>query len=409
MEYIRGETLAEKMRRRADVSLSQKLQLLSELCAGLAHAHESEIIHRDIKPANLMVDPHGRLKILDFGIARASEIGRTRVGIQLTRLNVQIGTPGYMSPEQIEAQPIDTRSDVFAVGAVAYELIAYREAFPGATTRQIENKVVGEDPQPLTMAVEGLSEIAAVIGTALEKTLQALQDARQLERADGFVRGWSRRAPRCSAPPAPVPAAHGERKPPQDRAVRARTRAGRPGANEFACRSAMVPCRATHAPARCWRRSGPPDVECAPNETPGQPTWRNADVGTSGAPRHALCPDPAAQRLKKRTGHASSAARRAGVRDRCHRRPGDDWCGRRYLVPMRPKTNNLSMRCRWVAPSTSASTAGRGAECFAARSRVSRSRFGAATDTCSPASLAMQATNGRLVRRNRTCGNARSA
>ena len=70
MEYVRGETLAEKIKRRAPMSLAQKLKLMVELCSGLAHAHEAGIIHRDIKPANLMVDQHGRLKILDFGIAR---------------------------------------------------------------------------------------------------------------------------------------------------------------------------------------------------------------------------------------------------------------------------------------------------------------------------------------------------
>ena len=73
MEYVRGETLAEKIKRRAPMSLAQKLKLMVELCAGLAHAHEAGIIHRDIKPANLMVDQQGRLKILDFGIARVAE------------------------------------------------------------------------------------------------------------------------------------------------------------------------------------------------------------------------------------------------------------------------------------------------------------------------------------------------
>ena len=80
MEYVRGETLAEKIKRRAPMSLAQKLKLMTELCSGLAHAHEAGIIHRDIKPANLMVDQHGRLKILDFGIARMHEASMTRVG-----------------------------------------------------------------------------------------------------------------------------------------------------------------------------------------------------------------------------------------------------------------------------------------------------------------------------------------
>src|SRR6185295_5730423 len=96
MEYVRGETLAEMIKRRATLSVSKKLKLMEELCAGLAQAHEAGIIHRDIKPANLMVDQQGRLKILDFGIARVAEGNKTRLGLPLTQVNMMIGTPGYM-------------------------------------------------------------------------------------------------------------------------------------------------------------------------------------------------------------------------------------------------------------------------------------------------------------------------
>jgi len=142
MEYVRGETVAEKIKRKAPLSLTDKLKLMMELCAGLAHAHEAGIIHRDIKPANLMVDHHRRLRLLDFGIARVVEAGMTMAGLEITQINTRIGTPGYMSPEQHKGAEIDRRSDIFAVGAVFYELLAYREAFPGSTTRQIEKKVL---------------------------------------------------------------------------------------------------------------------------------------------------------------------------------------------------------------------------------------------------------------------------
>jgi len=185
MEYVRGETLAEKIKRRATLTLGQKLKLMEELCAGLGQAHEAGIIHRDIKPANLMVEQQGRLKILDFGIARVAEGNTTRVGMQVTQVNVRIGTPGYMSPEQIEGGDIDQRSDVFAVGTVFYELLAYREAFSGGTTRQIENKVLEAQPAPLTALVQGLEpEIAAIVSRALEKDPNArFQDAAEFERA----------------------------------------------------------------------------------------------------------------------------------------------------------------------------------------------------------------------------------
>jgi serine/threonine protein kinase len=201
MEYVRGETLAEKIKRRAPLSLSQQLKLMVELCSGLAHAHEAGIIHRDIKPANLMVDQYGRLKILDFGIARVSE-GLTRMGVQVTQLNMRIGTPGYMSPEQIERGEIDRRSDIFAVGAVCYELISFREAFTGANTRQVENKVLQSQPERLTSLIPGLDpDIEQIINKALAKDPNdRYQDAAALEEAFERLR-W-----RIGREPTPVPA-----------------------------------------------------------------------------------------------------------------------------------------------------------------------------------------------------------
>lgn len=170
MEYVRGESLAEKIRRQAPMSLGQKVRLMAELCDGLAHAHGAGIIHRDIKPANLMVDQHGRLKILDFGIAREGDGRHAPGAAPLTRLNTSIGTPGYMSPEQIEGVEIDHRADLFSAGTVCYELLAYREAFGGATTRQIEKRVMHDDPPPLTDAVPGLDpRIADIIALAMKK------------------------------------------------------------------------------------------------------------------------------------------------------------------------------------------------------------------------------------------------
>src|SRR5215207_4528986 len=125
MEYVRGETLLQKVRRQKELSLGTRLQYVEELCAGLAHAHEAGIIHRDIKPANLIVAPSGTLKILDFGLARLADSS------SMTQSGTVMGTLNYMSPEQITGQPLDRRSDMFAVGAVFYELLSYQQAFPG--------------------------------------------------------------------------------------------------------------------------------------------------------------------------------------------------------------------------------------------------------------------------------------
>ncbi len=184
MEYVRGETLAEKIKRKAELSLRQKLKLLIELCSGLAHAHEAGVIHRDVKPANLMVDQQGRLKIVDFGISRVAD-ALTQVGAQLTQLNMQIGTPGYMSPEQIEGNDVDHRCDIFSVGAVAYELLSGHEAFSGANTKQVERSVLQAQPAPLVSLVADLDPaVADIVTTALEKDPnRRYQDAQSMEEA----------------------------------------------------------------------------------------------------------------------------------------------------------------------------------------------------------------------------------
>ena len=205
MEYVRGETLAEMIKRRAPLSIGQKLTLMMELCAGLAQAHNADIVHRDIKPANLMVDQQGRLKILDFGIARVTEDNRTRVG-PLTQVNMMIGTPGYMSPEQLEAGEVDHRSDIFAVGAVCYELLSSREAFGGIDTQQVERRVLAAKPAPLSSLVPGIDpEIDEIIQRALKRDPnKRYQDAATFEKALERVRlrmGPDERA----EPPRPAP------------------------------------------------------------------------------------------------------------------------------------------------------------------------------------------------------------
>lgn len=171
MEYVRGETMEEKIKRRAQMTVPQKLRLLGELCAGLGHAHSAGIIHRDVKPANLMVDLDDHLKILDFGIARVADSNLTRMVDPSGGMGpTQIGTLGYMSPEQTQGKPIDARTDVFAVGAVAYELLSGVPAFTGATARDLEASVLRAQPLPLTTRVQGLDpEIDAIVRTALSR------------------------------------------------------------------------------------------------------------------------------------------------------------------------------------------------------------------------------------------------
>jgi len=161
MEYVPGEPLVQIIRRKAALSLADKLRWMTELCAGAGYAHRMSIVHRDIKPANLIIDKAGRLKILDFGIARmlgtASNTGT-------------IGTPGYMAPEQIRGETVDHRADLFSIGVVFYELMAFTEAFRGDSPATVMHRVLFDTPVPLRqLVVDCHPEIAAICERALQK------------------------------------------------------------------------------------------------------------------------------------------------------------------------------------------------------------------------------------------------
>jgi serine/threonine-protein kinase len=188
MEYIHGETLAELIRRRPQLPVPVRLRWMEELCSAVGYAHARGIIHRDIKPPNLMIDAYGQIKVLDFGIARMQ-------GTLVTNATALIGTPGYTAPEQIRGGQIDHRSDLFSIGVVCYELLAYTEAFPGDTVHVITNKILNEDPLPLSRLCSVDSELEAAVMKALQKSAdarfastdalrQALADARARLEAD---------------------------------------------------------------------------------------------------------------------------------------------------------------------------------------------------------------------------------
>ena len=178
MEYVTGQTLAEIIKASEPLSIARKIELLEELCAGLGYAHRQGIVHRDIKPANLMLDSEGLLKILDFGIARVSESMMTQTG-------VLIGTLNYMSPEQVAGSTVDARSDIFAVGAVAYELFTYRMAFPGNLQTGILHKILHTEPEPLRSLCPWLDQdVVRIIEKALGKQPEARYQDLKTMRTD---------------------------------------------------------------------------------------------------------------------------------------------------------------------------------------------------------------------------------
>ena len=182
MEYVEGDSLADIIRGRKAVPLSDKISYIEQLCAGLHFAHRAGIVHRDIKPANVMVDGEGMLRILDFGIARVEGSGLTQDGALIGSLN-------YMSPEQMLGRPIDHRSDIFSVGTVAYELIAYQQAFKGNINDGLLHRLPHEDPPPLGSLVPGLpAGLEDVIMQALQKLPEhRFQDLAEMRAAVAAV------------------------------------------------------------------------------------------------------------------------------------------------------------------------------------------------------------------------------
>jgi serine/threonine protein kinase len=162
MEYLEGLDLNHKIRQER-LSYDTKMQIMIDVCQGLAFAHGHGIIHRDIKPANVFVTTQGRVKILDFGLARGALSDITQTGKIM-------GTPNYMAPEQIRGDDVDHRADIFATGVVFYELLSGRKAFEGDSVATTIYKVLQTNPTPLHQIDEQLpSTLSAIIERALAK------------------------------------------------------------------------------------------------------------------------------------------------------------------------------------------------------------------------------------------------
>lgn len=160
MERLRGVGLPVYLQSAA-ITLDQRLDLMRQLCDGLQAAHDSGVIHRDIKPSNLFIEPDGRLKILDFGLARLQ-------ASTLTASGQIVGTPHFMSPEQAMGRQVDARSDIFSAGAVGYLIITGRLPFRAPDLRQTLHALLNDSPAPITEA-EAPPAVAAILAKALAK------------------------------------------------------------------------------------------------------------------------------------------------------------------------------------------------------------------------------------------------
>jgi len=180
MEYMRGQTLAQLLKKRAKLSLNEFAEIFVQVAKGLAHAHRRGVVHRDIKPSNIMLytDVKEKLgvKLLDFGIAKSlADIDET--SLHLTHTGQVIGSPFYMSPEQCRALPVDTRSDIYSLGCVMFEAITGGVPFKGETALDTLYKHIHE-PAPRVRANVPKLKAAEILAATIETTLMKQPEAR---------------------------------------------------------------------------------------------------------------------------------------------------------------------------------------------------------------------------------------
>src|SRR5262249_53059125 len=144
MPLLAGEALEARLRREGRLPVAEVLRIGRETAEGLAAAHAAGLVHRDLKPSNLWLEaPGGRVKVLDFGLARPLQ-----TDVHLTASGVVVGTPGYMSPEQADGEPLDGRSDLFSLGCVLYRAATGVSPFQGKTLSALLLAVARDDPRP---------------------------------------------------------------------------------------------------------------------------------------------------------------------------------------------------------------------------------------------------------------------
>jgi len=163
MEYLEGESLDRIIEQHPVLPLSVKLGYIVRVCDALAYAHQHNVVHRDVKPANIMVTKEGVVKVVDFGIARLTDMS-------MTQPNMMIGSRAYMSPQLYKGERADARSDIWAVGISLYELLAFKRPFIGDSEAELMFHIIYEKPEDLlSLSPECTEELAAIVYKMLEK------------------------------------------------------------------------------------------------------------------------------------------------------------------------------------------------------------------------------------------------
>ena len=164
MEYVPGEDIKSMIRMTGQLSVGTTVNIAKQVCDGLAEAHRLSVVHRDLKPSNIMIDKDGNARIMDFGIARSLKAKG------ITGAGVMIGTPEYMSPEQVEGKDVDQRSDIYSLGVILYEMVTGRVPFEGDTPFTIGVKHKSEEPKdPKELNAQIPEDLSRVILRCMEK------------------------------------------------------------------------------------------------------------------------------------------------------------------------------------------------------------------------------------------------
>src|SRR5689334_4866114 len=164
MELVEGKSLQALLDGRHSFPLPRTLRILDQTCNALQFAHERNVVHRDIKPANLMLTADDTVKITDFGTAKILQFGT------MQQTSHVMGTPSYMSPEQVKGRAVDGRSDIFSLGVMLYEMVTGEKPFPGQNITTVIYKIVNEEPVPPRQIDPSIHPgISAVVMKALAK------------------------------------------------------------------------------------------------------------------------------------------------------------------------------------------------------------------------------------------------
>src|SRR3984893_4758107 len=213
MEFVEGRSLQSLIDAHQPFPVPRVLKLMEQVCSALDFAHQHNVVHRDIKPANLMLTSDDTVKITDFGTAKILQFGTAQTAHVM-------GTPSYMSPEQVKGKPVDGRSDIFSLGVILYELMTGEKPFPGQNITTVIYKIINEEPIPPRELDSSIHPgLSAVISRALAKDpaaryqschelLSALKNLHDIGQRDATVRMaalGSHPAPGVSRPAAQPP------------------------------------------------------------------------------------------------------------------------------------------------------------------------------------------------------------